>query len=588
MTTNSNSASTTNPFASMLGTWAQPSRLTSMTGEVDQWLEETKLQIRFFGDALSENQKAILLLSLVDSDIRARLRVSASEPLENLSLRELESLIISTMKPAIPVTLERYTAFTLRQRPLEDLDTWLLRVDKQTSKCDFDKMSPPEIQVLIFTVGLTDERMRKDLLIAMQDKSRSKDLTLATAHTMCKRSLELEAANKAIVTCRKLGFLLSPTPFSADHGGGQPLDFVGETRCVISWNGLAVNGIFYVTENNRLNVLGLELQERLGIRDRIVCCIRPDNLVATIKKVTLPISTEALIGSITAKTVNLDAEEVKKQIAQDPVLKEACRLTTTKWPHRCPSEELKPYFNIRSELCLQLDKDMALQEFLWTQRYTPAAAVPDQKSPAEIFLGRRIRSPLDMLQPRRKEVPRRNERMEHQFNRHHGTRARNFQAGDLVWTRGHPKQPTDAAIVLRGVGEKIYEVQIGTRTTRRHANQIWRRDEPSNQNSPAPPPEDSLTDLWRLWEPRNQDTTPPTRSQAPADDGLPFVTPPATPDQTQMDREQQSGPSPQDIPPQSNQYQEPEVTQTPRVRPTRKRNQAIPFTIPPGNPKSYA
>ncbi|KAE9554555.1 hypothetical protein FO519_002259 [Halicephalobus sp. NKZ332] len=94
------------------------------------------------------------------------------------------------MKPAIPVALGRYTAFTLRKRPLEDLDTWLLQVDKQTSKCESDKISPSEVQVLIFAVGLTDERMREELLIAMQDKNRSKDLTLTTTHTMCKGSHE--------------------------------------------------------------------------------------------------------------------------------------------------------------------------------------------------------------------------------------------------------------------------------------------------------------------------------------------------------------------------------------------------------------
>ncbi|PIO74710.1 integrase core domain protein [Teladorsagia circumcincta] len=85
----------------------------------------------------------------------------------------------------------------------------------------------------------------------------------------------------------------------------------------------------------------------------------------------------------------------------------------------------------------------ALQKFLFAYRRTPSPTLSG-KSPAEVFLGRRLRSTLTLLNPSQGVLePQRNWKMEAQFNHHHGARSRIFEPNDLVWTRdyraGYPR-----------------------------------------------------------------------------------------------------------------------------------------------------
>ncbi|PIO71365.1 integrase core domain protein [Teladorsagia circumcincta] len=63
----------------------------------------------------------------------------------------------------------------------------------------------------------------------------------------------------------------------------------------------------------------------------------------------------------------------------------------------------------------------ALHTFLFTYRSTPCTASPNGRSPAENFIGRRLRSTLDLLKPSRAPEARLDINMEMQFNRRHDT-----------------------------------------------------------------------------------------------------------------------------------------------------------------------
>ncbi|KIH57433.1 reverse transcriptase [Ancylostoma duodenale] len=117
-----------------------------------------------------------------------------------------------------------------------------------------------------------------------------------------------------------------------------------------------------------------------------------------------------------------------------------------------------------------------------TYRTTPNLSL-DEKTPAEVFLGRKIRTRLSLLVPQPESVEdplseTRRERMEEQFNRKHGVLEKQFEAGDPVdakqwkaphfhWVKG---------IVRKRIGSVNYEVEIDGKLIRKHANQLRRRD----------------------------------------------------------------------------------------------------------------
>ncbi|PIO72744.1 integrase core domain protein [Teladorsagia circumcincta] len=116
----------------------------------------------------------------------------------------------------------------------------------------------------------------------------------------------------------------------------------------------------------------------------------------------------------------------------------------------------------------------ALQKFLFNYRRTPCSTLSGQ-SPAEVFLGRRLRSTLTLLKPSEPTIElRRNQKMEAQFNKHHAARPKMFEPDDLVWTRdyraGYPRW-AKGRIRLRH-GQCIYDVEVDGQLWRRQANQL--------------------------------------------------------------------------------------------------------------------
>ena len=116
----------------------------------------------------------------------------------------------------------------------------------------------------------------------------------------------------------------------------------------------------------------------------------------------------------------------------------------------------------------------SLQTFLFSYRATPCASSPGGRSPAENFIGRKLRTTLDALQPHDAKTKIRASIMEQQFNRHHGARPRQFQSGDLVFTRDYRSGPATwkPGQVLRRRGKVLYEISCEGKIWIRHVNQL--------------------------------------------------------------------------------------------------------------------
>ena len=97
------------------------------------------------------------------------------------------------------------------------------------------------------------------------------------------------------------------------------------------------------------------------------------------------------------------------------------------------------------------DKDKILDTFLLPYRTTPNSTLPQQRSPAELFLGRKPRTTLDLLLPT-KQPSGHDEEMERQFNRRHGAVTRKFEVGDPVHVRYRHSQDWEAASVNKQIG----------------------------------------------------------------------------------------------------------------------------------------
>nr|CDJ93989.1 RNA-directed DNA polymerase (reverse transcriptase) and Integrase domain containing protein [Haemonchus contortus] len=80
----------------------------------------------------------------------------------------------------------------------------------------------------------------------------------------------------------------------------------------------------------------------------------------------------------------------------------------------------------------------ALQTFLMAYCSTPCPSVPDQRSPAEAFLGRRLRIDLDLMLPQEDVADgQRDVKMETQFNRRHGALRRKFERNNTVYAKDY-------------------------------------------------------------------------------------------------------------------------------------------------------
>jgi hypothetical protein len=168
----------------------------------------------------------------------------------------------------------------------------------------------------------------------------------------------------------------------------------------------------------------------------------------------------------------------------------------------------------------------ALATFLHSYRSTPCSSSPNKKTPAENFLGRKIRTTLDLMLPSTHDkTTNRNVKMENQFNQHHGARSRQFNVNDAVFVKDYrsAKQTWTPGTILRRLGNVTYLVSCCNLTWTRHANQLRSRDNIT--------PIHQLLDIFDLPMPAKpmrqpSDAAPPASTPPP----IPAATiPPSTP-----------------------------------------------------------
>ncbi|CAH8551539.1 unnamed protein product [Dicrocoelium dendriticum] len=118
--------------------------------------------------------------------------------------------------------------------------------------------------------------------------------------------------------------------------------------------------------------------------------------------------------------------------------------------------------------------DERLENFLLNYRVTPNPNAPDGKSPAEALMGRRLRTTLDLMTPKRPPIHHTNSLMETHYNKRHGARHRNFRIGDAVFAAFHQGRQISwiPGQVVGRRGKVMYDVRVGRQLWVRHANQL--------------------------------------------------------------------------------------------------------------------
>ncbi|XP_038106927.1 uncharacterized protein K02A2.6-like [Culex quinquefasciatus] len=123
----------------------------------------------------------------------------------------------------------------------------------------------------------------------------------------------------------------------------------------------------------------------------------------------------------------------------------------------------------------------AIDTFLLCYRSTPCRSAPQSKTPAELLLGRRLRTSLDLLKPPTPFNKPADSEQEKQFNRKHGAKARNYNVKDLVWAKVHRNNTWtwEPGQVLERVGAVVYNVWLPSKQDliRSHCNQLRKRHE---------------------------------------------------------------------------------------------------------------
>lgn len=126
-----------------------------------------------------------------------------------------------------------------------------------------------------------------------------------------------------------------------------------------------------------------------------------------------------------------------------------------------------------------------VQDFLYAYRSTPNRSLPDNQTPAELMIGRKMRLSFDLLKPPMKHSSIENTKQNNQYNIKHGARKRHFNVGDLVHAKVYSKNGSewkDGEIVKR-VGKVMYHCQLNNKLIRVHANQIRTRYHETTANN---------------------------------------------------------------------------------------------------------
>ena len=109
------------------------------------------------------------------------------------------------------------------------------------------------------------------------------------------------------------------------------------------------------------------------------------------------------------------------------------------------------------------DAQKKLDNYLFAYRITPSCTT--NKSPAELFLGRNIKSRLDLVKPS----------LEASRDNFLKTNDRHFKIGDKVLLRNYASSKKWLrGIIARKVGSLLYAIKVGEKIYRRHIDQLLR------------------------------------------------------------------------------------------------------------------
>nr|CDJ97482.1 RNA-directed DNA polymerase (reverse transcriptase) and Integrase domain containing protein [Haemonchus contortus] len=161
-----------------------------------------------------------------------------------------------------------------------------------------------------------------------------------------------------------------------------------------------------------------------------------------------------------------------------------------------------------------------LNVILQAYRTTPNDCL-NNSTPAEVFLGRKLRTRLSLLCPMEMSLTPPSEesrkKMIEQFNRRNNAVPKEFEIGQAVYAQvwRAPKFIWKEGIITRRIGKVNYEVDLSGRITRKHANQLRRRD---TKSPPSYGDKSLLTLLETLelddeWK-RREETTQTTDAAA--------------------------------------------------------------------------
>lgn len=161
-----------------------------------------------------------------------------------------------------------------------------------------------------------------------------------------------------------------------------------------------------------------------------------------------------------------------------------------------------------------------LHTFLEVYRSTPNPNSPRGTTPAESFIGRKMRTIFDALKKTPISPVTRNENMEQQYNSKHGTKSRSFKHGDLVYAREfkNNKSLWVPGEILAKIGNVTYDtfVKVGNhhKIIKAHADQLRHRtseDSDLNSSSENMLPLDMLLQDFEIPSQLTEDfITPPT------------------------------------------------------------------------------
>lgn len=152
-----------------------------------------------------------------------------------------------------------------------------------------------------------------------------------------------------------------------------------------------------------------------------------------------------------------------------------------------------------------------LYNFLQIYRSTPNYAVPNHLSPAEVFIGRKLRIELDLMKETfESQTFQRNIKQEHQFNIKHGAKDRSFTINDLVYVKifKNNKWSWQPGKIIKTIGTVNFLVQLINRTIKAHTNQLIIRYHKVNSSLPL----SSLLELCDTITPSNYDELPTTQN----------------------------------------------------------------------------